>query len=370
MNKHRIREALSVLAITVCLCFFSSCSPGGSPSEEGYSGQIQVSGTLVSAGASSAPMNSKFSVATPTPLAGYKLDCVTTSTPVVEGSGVADANGNVTVVLKVRSASFGCSVFNPSGTKIATVIFSDASGTTHGQTISVSGDINLSTISVNLTTGEANATVPSNVSIGGGSGNTTYIISGQLSGLVLDGVTITISGAVNETTSTAAGGNYSFSGLANGSYTITPSLSGYTFSPASIQVTISGASVAGIDFTATTNHQTYSTYFHDYYGSPIDGPYTLEIVEDESGELTVTAVDVSIVGYGTKSGNDINFTLPMILCNDWNPSGHDTGTAVFTGTIGVNGQITGTVVDTLSPGDTCRENGSSIYEGTFQAIPN
>src|SRR6202035_375277 len=53
------------------------------------------------------------------------------------------------------------------------------------------------------------------------------------------------------TTTANASGVYTFSGLANGSYTITPSLSGYAFSPVSVAVTVSGANVTAASFTAT-----------------------------------------------------------------------------------------------------------------------
>lgn len=88
---------------------------------------------------------------------------------------------------------------------------------------------------------------------GGGDGPTpTYNISGQVTsnGTGLSGVTITLSGNRSDTTTTNSNGDYSFSGLSNGSYTVTPSLTGYTFDPTSRNVTISGADVSGVDFTA------------------------------------------------------------------------------------------------------------------------
>jgi hypothetical protein len=67
-------------------------------------------------------------------------------------------------------------------------------------------------------------------------------------------VTITLSGASTATTTTAVGGTYSFTGLANGSYTLTPSLTGYTFSPTSrTGVAVSGANITSQDFTTTAD---------------------------------------------------------------------------------------------------------------------
>lgn len=77
----------------------------------------------------------------------------------------------------------------------------------------------------------------------------TYSISGTITdgGAPLAGVTVT-TGAVSDTTD--GSGAYTLAGLANGTYTVTPSLSGYTFTPASRSVTVSGANVTAQDFAA------------------------------------------------------------------------------------------------------------------------
>ena len=80
---------------------------------------------------------------------------------------------------------------------------------------------------------------------------TTYKISGTVSGAVAANVTITLSGDSSATTTTASGGTYSFTGLSDGNYTVTPSLAGYTFNHLSTAVVISGAD-ATADFTAST----------------------------------------------------------------------------------------------------------------------
>ncbi|MBV8812466.1 MAG: carboxypeptidase-like regulatory domain-containing protein [Acidobacteriaceae bacterium] len=60
-------------------------------------------------------------------------------------------------------------------------------------------------------------------------------ITGQVlaGGSGLTGATVTLSGSTSSTTTTDTNGNYSFMVPTAGSYTVTPSLSGYTFSPAS-----------------------------------------------------------------------------------------------------------------------------------------
>jgi len=74
-------------------------------------------------------------------------------------------------------------------------------------------------------------------------------------GAGVSGVTVKLSGAASKSTTTDSGGNYSFTGLTSGSYTITPSKSGCTFSPASRSVTVSGSNMTGQDFAARYGSQ-------------------------------------------------------------------------------------------------------------------
>ncbi|MEO7251143.1 MAG: proprotein convertase P-domain-containing protein [Arenimonas sp.] len=84
-------------------------------------------------------------------------------------------------------------------------------------------------------------------------GTTTTTFS--ISGTVATGASVGINGVTvsNGTTSTLtnSSGAYTLSGLANGTYTLTPSLSGYSFSPSSLSVGVSGANVTGKNFTGT-----------------------------------------------------------------------------------------------------------------------
>jgi hypothetical protein len=82
----------------------------------------------------------------------------------------------------------------------------------------------------------------------GVTGMPTYSISGAL-GANAAGATVTLSGAATATQTADASGNYSFSGLANGSYTVTPTKTPLTFTPLNAAVTVSGANVPGVNFT-------------------------------------------------------------------------------------------------------------------------
>src|SRR3954453_12835880 len=73
----------------------------------------------------------------------------------------------------------------------------------------------------------------------------TFSISGSAG---TSGATVT---AGSQGATSDASNNYVISGLANGTYTVTPSKSGCTFSPASLSVTVAGANVTGNNFTAT-----------------------------------------------------------------------------------------------------------------------
>ena len=78
--------------------------------------------------------------------------------------------------------------------------------------------------------------------------SSTFSTSGTISSLA-GPATVTLSGPVNHQTTTDPQGNYVFKVLPNGTYTVTPTRSGASFTPASQSITISGASVAGINFT-------------------------------------------------------------------------------------------------------------------------
>ena len=79
----------------------------------------------------------------------------------------------------------------------------------------------------------------------------TYTILGTISPVRGGaGATVMMTGAASATTTADSGGNYAFHGVPNGTYTIIPSNAGYAFAPVSKSVTISGADVTAVSFTA------------------------------------------------------------------------------------------------------------------------
>jgi len=77
----------------------------------------------------------------------------------------------------------------------------------------------------------------------------TYSISGTIAGG--GGATLALSGAATQSTTADGSGNYAFSGLFNGQYTVTPTKAGFTISPPNQVVTLTTANMTGVNFTAT-----------------------------------------------------------------------------------------------------------------------
>lgn len=85
-----------------------------------------------------------------------------------------------------------------------------------------------------------------------------FSISGKVStplGAPISGVTMNLTGLAVQTVLTDASGNYSLAGLANGVYTVTPSLAGFAFTPVSRTVTVNGGNVTGQNFTGTATRR-------------------------------------------------------------------------------------------------------------------
>ena len=98
---------------------------------------------------------------------------------------------------------------------------------------------------------------------------TTYSISGRVVHQSNGLFDVNISDGAGHTAITDGSGNYTLSGLAAGNYTITPSKSGYTFSPVSRRVTVP-SSAAGQDFVTAVppSGKTPIVFVHGWRGFP------------------------------------------------------------------------------------------------------
>jgi subtilisin family serine protease len=168
-----------------------------------------------------------------------------------------------------------------------------------------------------------------------------YSISGTITtstGTGISGVTVS-TGSGSATTNSS--GAYTLSGLSNGTYTLTPSLSGYTFSPASRSVTVNSADVTGQDFTGSGSGGGVQTYTNgtDYpiadfatVNSPITvsgrsgngsatTPVAVNIIHTYRGDLVVDLVapDGSVYNLHNRSGgsaDNINQTYTVNLSSE------------------------------------------------------
>jgi len=133
-------------------------------------------------------------------------------------------------------------------------VFTDASGNyTFSGLVAGSYTVTPSLSGYKFTPANSAVTISNANSTGNNFVSTTlYNISGTVGGAVKQGVRIDLTGAATANTTTDANGAYSFTGLANGSYTITPSKSGYTFNPFSVSVSVNGGNVSAANITAST----------------------------------------------------------------------------------------------------------------------
>lgn len=169
--------------------------------------------------------------------------------PVSLGVSVTNAVVNVPITV---TASFPAAQAGKAAT------FSATGGTLGATSVTIAGDGTASTTFSSADTGSFNIYAVQGLYAGGAivtitaTPATTYSISGTIfsGGAGQSGVIVGLTGAATNAAVTDASGNYSFTGLANGSYTVTPFKTGYSFMPANISaISVSGADVNNQNFT-------------------------------------------------------------------------------------------------------------------------
>jgi uncharacterized protein (DUF2141 family) len=204
----------------------------------------------------------------------------------------------------------------------------------------------------------------------GGGSAPTYSISGTVSGTATSGVLITVSGTATATAITGAGGTYTISGLANGSYTVTPSLGGKIFTPNSRSVTVSGTNMTAQNFVAANN--TLSTYSISgtISGAPsgmtiaLTGGSTGSTVTSTGGTYTFTGL---LPGTYTLTPSSTSFTFAPTSTSVTIVAGPVTATTIVANAIPVAHTISGTVSGPFTSGVLITVTGTATATATTGA---
>ncbi len=147
-------------------------------------------------------------------------------------------------------------------------------------------------------------------------GTTRYSISGRATDGSGNPISeVTVSNGAGRTATTDASGNYTFSDLAAGTYTVTPSKSGYTFSPASRTVSVP-PSATGQDFTATTaTPYSISGRVTDGSSNPISGV----VISNGAGHTATTDASGNYTISGLSAGT-YTLTPSKSGCTTFSPT--------------------------------------------------
>ena len=167
MRMQLIGACLAMVLLFSCGDEGNKSEPDGDVSEVGTQ-EIRLSGKLVAGIQTSSNRKSlvRMDVSDAgTPLAGYQLYCVTFADPPAAGTGVADAQGQVAIDLEAQGVAFGCFVLDTDGNGVATLFFT--SDSQQGQTITLTGDTELGSITVDLDNGVAETFVTTTGSLSG-----------------------------------------------------------------------------------------------------------------------------------------------------------------------------------------------------------
>ena len=123
----------------------------------------------------------------------------------------------------------------------------------------------------------------------------THSISGSAG---VAGATVSWTGTASGSTTADGSGNYTIPSLADGSYTITPTKTGYSFSPTNSAQTVSGADITGVNFTATQILVATPTF------SPVAGAY------GPAQTVTISSTDSGLSGFAITYTTDGTTPVP------------------------------------------------------------
>src|SRR6267154_2920753 len=205
-----------------------------------------------------------------------------------------------------------------------------------------------------------------NVTVNGANINATALtfnLSGTISPAATgSGAKVALSGAATTTTTADGAGNYTFPGLANGTYAVTPSRTGYIFNPSTQTATVTGANATGVNFTA----QASPTFSISGTISPTTGGSAATVTL--SGAAAATAITDGAGNYMfTGLGNGTYTVTPTNVGFAFAP-GTQSVTVSSANVPGVNftasAQVTHSVALTWIASSTPTVTGYNVYRST------
>lgn len=216
-------------------------------------------------------------------------------------TGVATVTGFTISGRVVFSSGTGISGVSVTRTGSATAVVTDANGN-YSFTGLVNGTYTITPARAGYTfipvnkTATVNSANVANLNFTGGFSVAGRIVNTSGAAIVNVAVRLVKSGSTSVTTVVTNGtGNFTFTAIANGTYTITPSLSGYSFTPGNRSVTVNGASVGGQNFTGTFVSYSISGRIADSAGVAVPN---VQVMRTGSP----TAVFTNSAGYFTFTG--------------------------------------------------------------------
>jgi hypothetical protein len=221
-------------------------------------------------------------------------------------------------------------------------------------------------------------------------GGTLFGISGAVSpSSIGSGTLLTLSGPASASTAADSSGNYSFANLGNGTYTVTPSKAGFTFSPASQTVTISGGNITSVNFTvaAVPTYVISGTVSPSSIGNgtllTLSGTTNATLTGDSSGNYSFTGllsgtytVTPSRAGYMFSPTNQ-TVTINEASANAINFTGAAVPTFAISGTVSPASAGSGTVLTlsgtssaTLTADNSGNFSFAGLQNGSYTVTPN
>src|SRR5216684_1668246 len=167
----------------------------------------------------------------------------------------------------------------------------------------------------------------------GHSGNHTLQTAGfSMSGTINptaagNGAAVALSGAASAATTADSSGKYTFAGLPNGSYLVTPTHTGYSFTPGNQSTTVNGTNVSGVNFTATSQTFSISGTISPVAGGSgatvtLSGAASATTTADSSGAYTLTGL---VSGSYTITPSNTGYTFTPASQNATVSTGNVTG---------------------------------------------